>query len=171
MYRAVIDTPLHSVSVLIQDSGLSELKLISEDDSIRVKRVSKFQQIPSQMQKIHLDETKNWLSCFFEGKKAKSPEIVFESATEFQKEVWSSLHQTTIGDTISYGQLAILAGHHGASRAVGSAMAINPICLIVPCHRVVQGDGSLGNYSGYGGAETKRWLLDHEAKSSFNKIS
>ena len=62
--------------------------------------------------------------------------------------------------TISYGELARRVGNPKASRAVGQANAVNPIPLIIPCHRVINADGSLGGYSS--GLDRKRWLLRHE---------
>lgn len=77
------------------------------------------------------------------------------------------VHETLLkfvpaGRTISYGQLALLAGRPGAARAVGSIMAKNPWPLLVPCHRVVGSTGALTGYSG-GGVEVKRTLLQLES--------
>lgn len=163
MYRAVIETPLHPVLVVLSNSGLVSLVLLSEDDAIRKRQICRLQPTPSQMERIHLEDTENWLDSFFSDKPLTSPEVDLSSGTQFQQDIWKTLQLTELGETITYGELAAKAGHNKASRAVGSAMASNPICLIVPCHRVVQSDGKLGNYSGYGGQETKRWLLDFES--------
>lgn len=65
------------------------------------------------------------------------------------------------GTTITYKNLALLAGNLNAQRAVGSVMRKNPICLVIPCHRVVNsGENKIGNYSG--GVEIKEWLLKYE---------
>ena len=61
---------------------------------------------------------------------------------------------------MSYAELARRIGHSGASRAVGSANGRNPISIVVPCHRVIAADGTLGGYGG--GLERKEWLLQHE---------
>ena len=80
--------------------------------------------------------------------------------TPFQREVWKALRAIPPGETRSYGALAEMLGRPGSARAVGSANALNPISLVVPCHRLV---GSNGHLTGYGGGiERKRWLLDHE---------
>jgi O-6-methylguanine DNA methyltransferase len=74
--------------------------------------------------------------------------------------VWDALRRIPVGETVSYVDIARELGIPGASRAVGAANASNPIALIVPCHRVVRADGSLGGYGG--GLERKQWLLTHE---------
>ncbi len=71
------------------------------------------------------------------------------------------------GEVVSYGELAEMAGHPGAARAVGTAMAHNPVPFVIPCHRVIAAGGRLGGYGGtkQGASrnlEVKRWLLAHE---------
>jgi methylated-DNA-[protein]-cysteine S-methyltransferase len=82
--------------------------------------------------------------------------------TVFKQLVWKALREVHAGETISYGELAQKVGAPGAARAVGTANATNPVCLIVPCHRVIRAGGDIGNY-GFG-PERKRWLLEHEAR-------
>jgi len=86
--------------------------------------------------------------------------IRFDRGTPFQREVWSALQQIPVGETISYAELARRVGRPAAFRAVGSANGQNPIGIVVPCHRVIAADGSLGGYAG--GLDRKRWLLAHE---------
>ena len=80
--------------------------------------------------------------------------------TPFQRSVWSALRDIKPGTTTSYGALAAQLGRPGASRAVGAANARNPICLVIPCHRLVSSTGTLIGYSG--GLHRKRWFLAHE---------
>jgi len=79
--------------------------------------------------------------------------------TPFQQSVWTELRTIPAGQTRTYGQLAEKLGKPQAARAVGHANAVNPVSIIVPCHRVV-GTTSLTGYGG--GLERKRWLLQHE---------
>jgi methylated-DNA-[protein]-cysteine S-methyltransferase len=80
--------------------------------------------------------------------------------TAFQREAWDVLRRIPPGEVRTYGQMAALLGRPNAARAIGSANALNPISLVVPCHRLV---GSTGALTGYGGGiERKRWLLAHE---------
>jgi methylated-DNA-[protein]-cysteine S-methyltransferase len=80
--------------------------------------------------------------------------------TPFQKRVWAALRTIPAGTTWSYAELARAVGRPTATRAVGAANGRNPIALVVPCHRVIASDGTLGGYGG--GLEMKRWLLRHE---------
>lgn len=80
--------------------------------------------------------------------------------TEFQQSVWRALQQIPYGQTISYAQLAQSIGKPTAYRAVANANGKNPFSIIVPCHRVVASDGSLGGYTG--GLDKKRLLLGIE---------
>lgn len=84
-------------------------------------------------------------------------------ASAFTRAVWEACHQIPYGQICSYQQLAERAGHPRAARAVGTAMRRNPYPIVVPCHRVLKSDGSLGGYSGTGGVEFKRQLLEMEA--------
>jgi methylated-DNA-[protein]-cysteine S-methyltransferase len=83
--------------------------------------------------------------------------------SEFGLRVIQECRQIVPGKTLTYGELAAKAGSPGAARAVGNLMARNRIPLVVPCHRVVGSGGSLCGYSGCGGIETKRALLEIEA--------
>ncbi len=80
--------------------------------------------------------------------------------TPFQKMVWQELQKIPYGTTCSYRGLARAIGRPQAFRAVAQANGANPLALIVPCHRVVYANGTLGGYAG--GVERKKWLLDHE---------
>jgi methylated-DNA-[protein]-cysteine S-methyltransferase len=96
--------------------------------------------------------------------------------TPFQHTVWKALREIPLGVTWSYAGLARHIGREGASRAVGSANARNPLSIVVPCHRVVGTSGKLTGYAG--GVPTKQWLLEHEQRmhggsspAGFNTLS
>ncbi len=83
-----------------------------------------------------------------------------DTASDFDRKVWKRLQEVPAGATITYSELARKSGHPGSARAVGGAMARNPIPIIIPCHRVV---GTEGSITGFGlGLWRKRWLLDLE---------
>ena len=83
-------------------------------------------------------------------------------SSDLQRRVWAALVGVPYGETASYGDIAAAIGQPTATRAVGAANGRNPIPLIIPCHRIIGTDGSLTGYSGGGGIETKRYLLDFE---------
>ncbi len=82
-------------------------------------------------------------------------------ATSFQQQVWQALRGIPPGEVRTYGELATQLGNPNTARAVGRANALNPIAIVIPCHRII---GAGSNLTGYaGGLERKRWLLAHEA--------
>jgi methylated-DNA-[protein]-cysteine S-methyltransferase len=110
-----------------------------------------------------LDAARRQLDDYFAHKRtAFDLPIDWALTSGFRREVLRALVQVPYGEVVSYLGLATRVGNPKASRAVGSAMATNPIPLIVPCHRVLQTGGGLGGYSGRNGLVTKRFLLDLE---------
>ena len=84
------------------------------------------------------------------------------AGTPFQRRVWAALAEIPYGETRSYGQIARLTGSPGAARAVGMACHVNPVVLLIPCHRVVGATGALTGFGG--GLEVKKRLLALEAE-------
>lgn len=80
--------------------------------------------------------------------------------TPFQQQVWTALRSIPPGTVMTYGELAKRLKRPTAYRAVGMTNALNPIAIVIPCHRLIGADGSLTGYAG--GLERKRWLLEHE---------
>ena len=106
-------------------------------------------------------DARQQLAEYFDGSRTRFELGIELEGTPFQVTVWRALLEVPYGETISYGELARRTGRPGAARAVGAANGRNPISLVVPCHRVIGGDGTP---TGYGwGTERKAWLLDHEA--------
>lgn len=95
-------------------------------------------------------------------------DILLENVPPFHRKVYRALCKVPAGKTVTYAELAKRVGSPGAARAVGQAMARNPWPIIIPCHRVVAGNGKLGGYSGRGGVATKRALLAIEGVSPEN---
>ncbi len=98
------------------------------------------------------------LEEYFAGERREFDLPLAPEGSDFQKRVWAALREIPFGETRSYGDLAESLG--SSPRAVGRANATNPICVIVPCHRVIGADGTLTGYAG--GMDNKRWLLEHE---------
>ena len=108
-----------------------------------------------------LDEAARELDEYFAGRRRSFDlQLDLRLSHGFRRRVLEQLRLVTYGCTVSYGGLAAAAGSPRAVRAVGSACATNPIPVVVPCHRVLRSDGSLGGYSG--GLDIKRHLLDLE---------
>ena len=82
--------------------------------------------------------------------------------TPFQIKVWKEIAKIPKGKTKTYKEIAIKIGHPNSARAVANACGKNPYPLIIPCHRVIRSDGSMGGYSGKGGVKIKRFLLKKE---------
>ena len=103
-----------------------------------------------------------FLQAYFDGRPADAPPFSIDLAghTEFQTDVLERVRAIPRGETLSYGQVAAEVGRPGAARAVGATMAANPVCVIIPCHRVVAADGGLGGYGG--GLSMKRRMLEME---------
>lgn len=80
--------------------------------------------------------------------------------TDFQQLVWQGLRQIPVGTTVSYRELATKLGKPTAARAIGMANSLNPVAIVVPCHRVIGAKAKLTGYAG--GLERKQWLLQHE---------
>ncbi len=109
---------------------------------------------------IRTREGRNQVLAYFSGQR-RSFDLPLEAhGTPFQEQVWTALRRIPFGETRSYGQLAAEIGNAQASRAVGRANGANPICLLVPCHRVIGADGSLTGFAF--GEEIKRQLLELE---------
>lgn len=100
--------------------------------------------------------TQHWLDRYFAGENPAVDLPLAPSGTDFQQHVWRAVCGVAYGDTISYGALARRVGCRSA-RAVGAALAKNPLWILIPCHRVVGADGSLIGYAG--GLEKKAALL------------
>lgn len=102
---------------------------------------------------------RQWLDDYFAGRRPSHIfPTCFDYATVFQRKVWRIVMDIPYGTTVTYGQLAQLAGCRSA-QAIGGALAMNPVWLVVPCHRVVSAKG-IGGYAG--GIELKKALLRHE---------
>jgi O-6-methylguanine DNA methyltransferase len=107
---------------------------------------------------VVLDQAERELSEYFAGKREDfEVPIEFADGTTFQKNVWKSLRKIPYGKPCSYKDVAVSIGKPCAARAVGRANSKNPIPIIVPCHRVISSDGTLGGFTG--GLVTKKKLL------------
>jgi len=104
--------------------------------------------------------------AYFDGRRVafRTP-LDLSAVTPFRRHVLLQCRRIPYGRTASYADLACAVGRAGAGRAVGGAMAANPLPLVVPCHRVIRADGSLGGFSSTLGIDQKRRMLEIEARS------
>ncbi|MGZ5278865.1 MAG: methylated-DNA--[protein]-cysteine S-methyltransferase [Pseudobdellovibrionaceae bacterium] len=107
-----------------------------------------------------LKQAEQQLKEYLTGKRRKFDLPLDLKGTDFQTQVWKELSRIPYGKTFSYSDIAKKLGRDKAVRAVGTANGKNPICIIIPCHRVIAADGTLGGYSG--GLKIKTTLLDLE---------
>ena len=103
------------------------------------------------------------LQEYFDGKRLTFNLPLAPHGSPFQKRVWAALCTIPLGETRSYADIARAIG--SAPRAIGGANGANPIPIIIPCHRVIAADGSLGGYSGGEGPATKQHLLNLESRA------
>lgn len=109
----------------------------------------------------HLRQTVTQLDEYFAGKRREFSLRLAPKGTEFQRQVWAELARIPYGKTLSYGELAKKIKRPLAVRAVGTANGRNPLSIVIPCHRVIASDGTLGGYAG--GLERKKILLALES--------
>ncbi len=161
VYYTATDSPLGRLYLGQHSEGLCILTLgdrAEEKFHAHIRKVYPDAEIKAS--KIRLKETVDQLSEYFNGERTHFDLKLFLTGTEFQKQVWLGLDQIPYGRTISYGELATRLKSPGAMRAVGAANGQNPIPIILPCHRVIAADGTLGGYTG--GLAIKGKLLDLE---------
>lgn len=105
----------------------------------------------------------DYLTAYLSGKRpTQLPTFDWQSGTELQQKVWQTLLTIPYGETRTYQELALAVGHPDAVRAVATAVAKNPLLLVVPCHRIVRSDHTTGQYRA--GAAFKQELLAMEAQ-------
>ncbi|MCE5227966.1 methylated-DNA--[protein]-cysteine S-methyltransferase [bacterium] len=115
------------------------------------------------------ERLERFLAGYFSGNPpARLPDFDLSGVSDFDRKVLAACARIKFGCTSTYGELASKVGSPKAARAIGGAMARNPIPLLIPCHRVVPtAPGSLGGFGG--GLPLKRWLLDHEGHNRQNE--
>jgi methylated-DNA-[protein]-cysteine S-methyltransferase len=107
-----------------------------------------------------LQEAARQLDEYFKNQRKEFTVPLVFHGTSFQERVWKELQNIPYGEAISYGELARRCDNPKAARAIGGAVGKNPIGVIIPCHRIISGDGTLGGYTG--GTDFKKLLLKLE---------
>ncbi|MBV7297686.1 methylated-DNA--[protein]-cysteine S-methyltransferase [Enterovibrio paralichthyis] len=156
MYFDSFDSPLGKIHLLADESGLRQLTLCLHHP---FEQCRDWQHSPS-----FLAPYKQQVLEFLEGERTDFDIPLAPEGTEFQHKVWQALRDVPYGETCSYSDIAEAIGNPQACRAVGMANNVNPIPLIIPCHRVIGRDGALVGYR-YG-LEIKQKLLDMEKETA-----
>ena len=151
----VMSSPVGKLTLVASKNGLVAIDVRNNAKQVVTAKDASAQAI--------LLKTKKQLEQYFAGKRTSFDVALDLVGTEFQVQAWRALRRIPFGKTISYGQQASNIKKPKAFRAVGSANGKNPIPIIVPCHRVVASDGSLGGYSL--GLKMKKQLLALEGVS------
>ena len=148
------------------DSPVGELLLVGDGRALHAVRMQEGRR-PGRIRREWVESDEPFgdalvqLGEYFEGGRTHFDLALAPSGSPFQLRVWNALRKIPYGQTASYGEIARKVGVPSAPRAVGAANGLNPIGIIVPCHRVIGSDGSLTGYGG--GLQRKRLLLDLEA--------
>jgi methylated-DNA-[protein]-cysteine S-methyltransferase len=161
-HHTILPSPLGNILLIGEDDGLTSLHFQAAAQPAEPP-------IGSIQSPEYFKETICQLDAYFRGDLRNFNLRLLPKGSEFQRDVWKALCRIPYGATISYKELARSIGKPSASRAVGGANGRNPIPIIIPCHRVINGDGQLGGYSC--GLEIKKYLLNLEAKHSKSAIN
>jgi len=165
------ETPIGAITVVAGPRGVAAISWSAGDDELAM--VARSVDAPTRRDRAIAKELDEW---FAGTRTAFGVEIdaAWLPTAPFARTVLHTLrHDVGWGEVVSYGELAEMAGRPGAARAVGTAMAHNPMPFVIPCHRVIAAGGRIGGYGGTndGGARSvaiKRWLLAHEGVLLFD---
>jgi len=153
-YISTFTTPFGPFSVAVNESHAVLATAFGEIDTL----CNRFTADTLIEDLEHTRQAREQISAYLAGRRTTFDLPLAPAGSAFQKRVWASLQKIPHGETRSYGELA--KSLRTAARAIGRANATNPICLIVPCHRVIGADGSLTGFAF--GEAIKQRLLEHE---------
>lgn len=148
IYGIYCETPMGTITLTEEDCALTGLHFGK-------------QSLAEERETPLLEEARIQLSQYFQGQRRVFDLPLQLKGTPFQRAVWQALVEIPYGETRSYGEIATAIGRPKATRAVGMANHVNPLAIVVPCHRVIGKNGSLTGYAG--GLDFKRYLLNLEA--------
>jgi AraC family transcriptional regulator of adaptative response/methylated-DNA-[protein]-cysteine methyltransferase len=156
--------PLGRALVAETDRGVCAVQFGDSDQALLSSLRKEYPAARIERGDTHLSHRVKQVLSAITGRESRLDMPVDVLCTAFQRQVWEALRRIPAGETRSYGQVAADIGQPKAVRAVANACATNPVAVVVPCHRVVRGDGDLGGYRW--GMERKRKLLEREQSSA-----
>ena len=154
--QRLLRTPVGVLRVTASERGVTAIERVSRASVVSRAKVSGRAKVSPRAAR-HADTAVRQLREYFAGTRRKFTVPLHLDGTEFQQQAWAAMCGIRYGDTLSYAQQAKAIGKPKAVRAIGSANGANPVPIIVPCHRVIASDGSLGGYAL--GLTMKRYLL------------
>lgn len=154
------DSPVGPLTLVASDAGLRAVLWPTE----RAGRVPLGEALTQDADHPVLVTACVQLAEYFAGARTDFDVPLDLRGSDLDRAVWAALDGIPFGTTASYGQQALRLGRPTAARAVGAAIGRNPVSIVLPCHRVVAANGNLTGFAG--GLETKRFLLDHEARAA-----
>lgn len=171
VYGSFFETAVGVGAVVAGKMGIREVflpfRVATREDMVATVR-SRYPRLAGESDLTR--EAARLLAAYFSGKAVEfNIPLDEEHFTPFRKKVYQIVRRIGRGEVMTYGQVADAVGRAGAARGVGAAMAANPLPIIIPCHRVVGAGGALTGYSGAGGIDSKRWLLQLEAQTLSGK--
>jgi methylated-DNA-[protein]-cysteine S-methyltransferase len=159
-YAMMTDTPVGTIGLAAGDTGLLRLDFVPDEDSFLHRMLDSFDERPV-IRSDALDGVRRELDRYFAGRRLTFDlKVDLSAMPAFERRVLEATARIPPGKVSTYTRVAGEAGNARASRAAGNALHHNPVAIVVPCHRVVRSDGSLGGYGG--GLPAKEWLLKHE---------
>lgn len=159
-YAMMDDTPVGLLGLAATERGIARISFASDEDEFLARLLRRFGDRPV-VSSSALDEARRELERYFKGKDLSFDlPVDLSILSPFEQRVLRVTARVPAGRVATYAEIAKRAGNPRAPRAVGNALNHNPVAIVVPCHRVVRSDGSLGGYGG--GVRIKEWLLRHE---------
>ena len=159
-YSMMEDTPVGVIGLAAGEKGLRRLDFV-KNEAIFVERLFDRYGDRPILRSDDLDDVRRAMDRYFAGKRLDfDVRVDLSDVSGFSRKVLRETARIPAGKVLTYTEVAARAGNARASRAAGNALHNNPIAIVVPCHRVLRSDGSLGGYGG--GLPVKEWLLEHE---------
>ena len=150
--------PLDIMNVGYLNTPMGAFEIASDGEKLKYIKLLNNQEKTAENADFLVEKAKLQLAEYLSGKRKDFDlPLDFAQGTKFQQKVWTALQNIPYGQTKSYGQVAAEVGSPGGARAVGNAVHENPFLIIVPCHRVITGDGTIGGFGS--GLSVKRNLF------------
>jgi methylated-DNA-[protein]-cysteine S-methyltransferase len=161
---AVCETCLGWMGVIGSPDGLKNVILPLKSEKAALDKIASYGCVAENHNNTSFADITDRIRRYFDGEPVDfADKLDLSGTTGFQQNVWLTVRNIPRGETRSYGWVAKQLGLPDAARAVGQALGKNPVPIVIPCHRIISGDGKLGGFGG--GLEMKKFLLQLEQSS------